>query len=77
MHRSQTILRMTVVSMQSYLYEHTPTHHTPPTHHIPHTHTTHSLHYLNFMKLLSDNHDRKGVMGRGVMGRQMMESDGE
>ena len=71
MHRSQTILRMTVVSMQSYLYEHTPTHYTP------HTHTTHSLHYLNFMKLLSNNHVRKGVMGRGVKGRQMMESDGE
>ena len=33
-HRSQTILRMTVVSMQSYLYEHT--HHT----HTPHPHTT-------------------------------------
>lgn len=48
--------------------------------HTTHTHTTHSLYYLNFMKLLSDNHDRKVVMGRGVKGRQMMESgviDGE
>ena len=48
--------------------------------HTTHTHTTHNLYYLNFMKLLSDNHDRKVVMGRGVKGRQMTESgviDGE
>ena len=61
-HRSQTTLRMMVVSMQSCLYEHTT--HTPHTHttHTP-THTTHTpthTHHIaciisNFMELLSDN----------------------
>ena len=70
-HRSQTILRMTVVSMQSYLYEHT-----------HHTHIPHSLHYLKFHETIIRS-SLVGVTvtggcdgGRGVKEKQMMGNGG-